>query len=108
MFGKKKNPAGGPSRERARVGADVAARLMPRDGRLATPGGRDVFELFLKLGYAAFHLARAEGATLPGGREVFAGEETADVRLRRAGLIPGPTRWLDEPARVSLTVYKAG
>ena len=63
------------------------------------------FELFLGLGYAAFHLARAEGVTLPDGRGIFAGFESADATLRRAGLTPGPTRWLDKPARVSLTVY---
>ena len=84
---------------------EVVARLMPAGGRLATPGGQGVFELFLGLGYAAFHLARAEGATLPGGRGIFAGTESADATLRRAGLAPGPTRWLDKPARVSLTVY---
>ncbi len=88
--------------------AEVAARLTPQGGRLAAPGGQGVFELFLRLGYAAFHLARAEGATLPGGRGIFAGTESgepADAALQRAGLAPGPTRWLDEAARVSLTVY---
>jgi dihydrofolate reductase len=88
--------------------AEVLGWLKPPGGRLAVPGGRDVFELFLELGYAAFHLARVESLALPGGRGIFAGEESADVRLRRAGLVAGPTRWLDEPARVSLTVYKAG
>jgi hypothetical protein len=84
---------------------EVAARLMPRGGRLATPGGQGVFELFLGLGYAAFHLARAEAVTLPGGRGIFAGAESADARLRRADLTPAATRWLDAPARVSLTIY---
>jgi hypothetical protein len=90
---------------------EVVARLMPQGGRLATPGGQGVFELFLSLGYTAFHLARAEAAMLPGGRGIFASAETgesADGRLRRAGLTPGPTRWLDKPARVSLTVYRPG
>lgn len=94
------------------VGFDeVVARLMPTGGRLATPGGQGVFELFLGLGYTAFHLARAEGATLPGGRGVFAaveGGEPAGAALQRAGLIAGAARWLDEPARVSLTVYQTG
>jgi hypothetical protein len=88
--------------------AEVAARLMPQGGRLATPGGQGVFELFLGLGYTAFHLARAQAATLPGGRGVFASGDSADAKLRAAGLMPGPTRWLDEPARVSLTVYTQG
>jgi hypothetical protein len=88
--------------------AEVAARLMPSGGRLAVPGGQGVFDLFLGLGYAAFHLARAEGARLPGGRGIFAADATADATLRRAGLAPGRKRWLDEAALVSLTVYAPG
>ena len=90
---------------------EVVARLAPQGGRLATPGGQGVFELFLGLGYAAFHLARAERATLPGGRGIFASTgagESADATLRRAGLTPRPTRWLDKSARVSMTVYVRG
>jgi hypothetical protein len=91
------------------VGFDeVAARLLPDGGRLAVPGGQGVFELFLRLGFSEFHLARAEGVTLPGGRGIFAGTEggePADLALRRAGLAPGPKRWLDEAAGVSLAVY---
>ena len=87
---------------------EVAARLLPHGGRIAVPGGQGVFELFLRLGYDAFHLARAEAAALPGGRGLFAtteGGESADAALRRGGLTPGPVRWLDEAARVSLRVY---
>lgn len=89
--------------------ADVAARLAPQGGRFAVPGGQGVFELFLRLGYTAFHLARAQGATLPGGRGVFAGAESGDpaeATLRQAGLAPRATRWLDVGARVSLTVFE--
>ena len=93
----------------ARISFDeVAARLAPQGGRIAVPGGQGVFDLFLRLGYAAFHLARAEGVDLPGGRGLFAateGGEAADETLRRAGLRPGPRRWLDEAAEVSLQVY---
>ena len=87
--------------------AEVAARLLPRGGRLAVPGGQGVFELFLGLGFTAFHLTRAEAVELPGGRGIFAGTEggePADAALRRAGLTPGPARWLDEG--VSLTIYR--
>ncbi len=91
------------------VGFDeVASRLLPNGGRLAVPGGQGVFELFLRRGYTAFHLARAERATLPGGRGIFAeteAGEAADAALRRAGLEPGRKRWLDEAAGVSLAVY---
>jgi hypothetical protein len=85
--------------------ADVAAGLMPWGGRLAVPGGQGVFELFLDIGYTAFHLARAERVRLPGGRGIFAGTDSADTRLRRAGLAPDAGRWLDEAAGVSLRVY---
>ena len=92
------------------VGFDeVAARLLPEGGRLGVPGGQGVFELFLQLGFTAFHLACAEGATLPGGRGLFAATErgeSAEEALRRAGLVGGPTRWLDQAAGVSLTVYE--
>jgi hypothetical protein len=86
---------------------DVVARLLPDGGRIAVPGGQGVFELFLAIGFTAFHLARAEAVTLPGGRRIFASEEKADQRLQRAGLAPGPMRWLDEPARVSMTIFSA-
>lgn len=87
---------------------EVAARLLPHGGRIAVPGGQGVFELFLQVGYDAFHLARADAAELPGGRGLFAatqGGEPAEATLRRAGLTPGPARWLDPAARVSLQVY---
>jgi hypothetical protein len=88
--------------------AEVAARLMPQGGRVAVPGGQGVFGLFLSLGYDAFHLARAEDVELPGGRGLFGATEdgeTTETTLRRAGLKPGPMRWLDEAARVSLRIY---
>ncbi len=88
---------------------DVATQLMPDGGRLAVPGGQGVFELFLGVGYTAFHLARAETVKLPGGRGLFSSTENgepADATLQRFGLKAGATRWLDEAARVSLTVYR--
>ena len=93
------------------VGFDeVAARLLPQGGRIAVPGGQGVFELFLGIGYDAFHLARVEAVELPGGRGLFAateGGESADAALQRGGLAPGALRWLDEAAGVSLRVYRA-
>ena len=89
--------------------AEVAARLLPNGGRIAVPGGKGVFELFLGLGYTAFHLARAEAVSLPGGRGIFAGTEggeTADAALTRAGLIRQPALWLDEAEQISLQVYR--
>ena len=61
--------------------------LLPRGGDVAVPGGQVVFDLFLKIGFDAFHLSRAHGVRLPGGRgERFLG-------LRRWSLSRGRTRW---------------
>ncbi len=88
--------------------AEMTARLLPQGGRIAVPGGQGVFELFLRLGLDAFHLARAEAAALPGGRGLFSDAErgvAAEDVLARAGLKAGPTQWLDPAARVSLRVF---
>lgn len=89
--------------------AEAAARVLPDGGRVAVPGGRGVFDLFLALGYDAFHLSRAEGATLPGGVPVFsacAETVSAEAVLEAAGLRPGPRRVLDEEGPVSLVVWR--
>jgi hypothetical protein len=46
---------------------EVAKKLLPRGGVVAVPGGQGVFDLFLKIGFDAFHLTRAHGVRLPGG-----------------------------------------
>jgi hypothetical protein len=58
------NPAETPWRE-------VLGRLLPDGGEVAVCGGQSAFDLFLPIGYDVFHLARARGVTLPGGRKVF-------------------------------------
>jgi dihydrofolate reductase len=63
-----------------------------RAGTVAAIGGPQVYSLFLKLGYDAFHLCRATDVRLPGGlplftRETFDGEP--DACLRAAGLKAG-------------------
>jgi hypothetical protein len=50
---------------------EVAKELLPRGGDVAVPGGQVVFDLFLKIGFDAFHLSRAHGVRLPGGRALF-------------------------------------
>ena len=47
--------------------AEVAKELIPRGGNVAVPGGQVVFDLFLKIGFDAFHLTRAHGVGLRGG-----------------------------------------
>src|ERR1700684_415016 len=52
------NPAQISWREAAKI-------LLPNGGRVAVPGGQAVFDLFLGIGYEAFHLSRAGGVLLP-------------------------------------------
>ena len=59
--------------------AKVAKRLLPFGGAVAVPGGQRVFDLFLQIGFDAFHLSHAHGVTLPGGRVDF-------FRLRQGAL----------------------
>jgi dihydrofolate reductase len=96
------NPAG-------RSWAEASAALLPEGGRVAVPGGRDVFDLFLSIGYAAFHLTRAETVRLGAGRAIFGTSERgrpASEVLAGAGLSPGPVEVLDAAARVTLTVWR--
>ena len=69
--------------------ADVATRLLPQGGDVAAPGGQGVFDLFLGIGFDAFHLSRAHGVTLPGGRWIFSACDkgvSAEEVLAAAGL----------------------
>jgi len=86
---------------------EMVDRLVLGKSRVAVPGGQGVFELFLAIGYTAFHLSRAHGVALEGGRRVLAGAMTADQRLRQAGLLPGEPIAIDPAAGVDLTVYRA-
>jgi dihydrofolate reductase len=90
---------------------DMLAKVAPDGGRVAVPGGRRVFDLFLKEGMDEFHLARAHHAHLPGGVPVFSGVgdgKTAEECLAEAGFAPGETRDLDRDAGVTLTVWRRG
>jgi hypothetical protein len=73
------------------------------DGALGVVGGTTVFGMFLPR-YDVFHLTRAPGVKLAGGRPVFPGvpaKSPEDV-MKQAGLREGKTRVLD--ARHNLTV----
>ena len=88
---------------------EALARIVPKGGTIAVPGGQDVFDHVAPAGFDAFHLARAHSCTLPGGRGLFGRCEdgvAAEALLSGGGLRPGPTRWLDEIAGVSLTVWR--
>ena len=88
---------------------EAAALLLRAGGRVAVPGGQGVFDLFLTIGYDAFHLSRALGATAPGGRAVFSACDSgvfAEAVLSGAGLKAGPVEVLDAAAPVTLTVWR--
>ena len=84
--------------------------VMPAGGRVAVPGGRQVFDLFLAIGYDAFHLTRAEGTHVSDGVPVFSGcqaARSAERILSDRGLTPGETQVLDPAARVTLAIWRA-
>jgi dihydrofolate reductase len=86
------NPAG------ASFDAALAALGTP-DGSVGVIGGTDVFGMFLDR-YDFFHLSRAPGVRLPGGRPVFPGvpKRTPEEVLASHGLVPGRRQPLD-PAK---------
>ena len=84
--------------------------VLPRGGRVAVPGGRRVFDLFLDIGYDAFHLTRAGGAFIQDGVAVFSGCDagrSAESILAEKGLKPDARQVLDPQGPVSLTVWKS-
>ena len=94
----------------ARVGwKDVAARILPFGGEVAVCGGQGAFDLFLDIGYDAFHMSRAYGVLLPGGRKVFSASErgvSAEVVLADAGLTLSETIPLDPEHGVEMKVWR--
>ena len=83
--------------------------VLPQGGRIAVPGGRLVFDLFLRIGYDAFHLSRAEGSRVPGGTALFSACDcgmTADAVLEGQGLAAGPREVIDPTGPVSLVVWR--
>ena len=90
---------------------DALAMAAPDGGTAAVVGGRPVFDLFLRLGFDAFHLARMARLKLPAGVAIFSGVDnrhTADDVLASAGLRADPLRVLDTGAGVTLVTWRAG
>jgi hypothetical protein len=88
---------------------EVLAQAFPRGGIVAVPGGKGVFDLFLKHGYDEFHLARARGVRLPGGIPIFsecASGRSAEEALAASGLVPAPAKLLDAAANVAVTTWR--
>jgi hypothetical protein len=88
---------------------EVAARLLPTGGRVAVGGGQVVFDLFLMIGFDGFHLSRAHGVKLPGGRSVFSACDKgvpATIVLEQHGLSPSKTIPLDPAHDVEMTIWR--
>jgi dihydrofolate reductase len=94
----------------AEVGLEAALEsAAPGGGIVAVPGGRAVYDLFLKLGFDEFHLVRARGVLVPGGVKLFSEcgpKQSAEAVLTAHGLVPGPSELLDAAAGVVLTVWR--
>ncbi len=88
---------------------DVAGRLLPGGGLVAVCGGQVVFDLFLTISFDGFHLSRAHGVSLPGGRSVFsacdAGVPAAAV-LEQHGLKLSERIPLDPAHGVEMTIWR--
>ncbi|MGO9769400.1 MAG: hypothetical protein ACLPSW_07555 [Roseiarcus sp.] len=87
----------------------VAEKLLPSGGLVAAPGGQVVFDLFLKIGFDEFHLSRAHGVRLVGGRGVFSACESgvaAETLLAEGGLRLSERITLDPIQRVEMNVWR--
>jgi hypothetical protein len=88
---------------------EVAARLLPAGGLVAVGGGQVVFDLFLMIGFGGFHLSRAHGVKLPGGRSVFSACDagvTASTVLEQHGLDLSKRIPLDPAHGVEMAVWR--
>jgi dihydrofolate reductase len=74
---------------------------------VAVIGGPEVFALFLDR-YDAFHLSRAPGVRLPGGRPVFpeVPVRTTEEVLAAHGLAPDPPQLLDAQKALTLVSWR--
>jgi dihydrofolate reductase len=94
------------------AGASLAqawAALGAPDGMLAVIGGAEVYELFWRPGYDAFHLTRAAQVRLPGGRPLFrelSGSRAPEDVLASHGLRPAEARVLDSAAGATLVTWQ--
>jgi len=89
--------------------ADAFRMAAPKGGLVAVPGGRHVFDLFLAIGFDAFHLSRSAGIWLPDGIPIFtdvANGGTADQVLARHGMVPDAAEPLDRATGVTLTIWR--
>ena len=92
------------------AGASFAQALVALgipDGRVGIVGGTDAFAMFLDC-YDAFHLSRAPGVRLPGGRPVFpeVPMRTPEDVLASHGLVSGPRQVLDPAKGLAVVTWQ--
>ncbi len=88
---------------------DAVGRVLPNGGEVAVSGGQVAFDLFLAIGFEAFHLSRAKGVKLPGGRGVFSACDRgvpAETVLAEGGLSISQTIPLDPEHCVTMNVWR--
>ena len=93
----------------AHAGWDVVTKMLPFGGEVAVCGGQGAFDLFLAIGFDAFHMSRAHGVLLPGGRAVFSACDrgiSAEAVLTEAGLRVSETIPLDPEHGVEMKVWR--
>lgn len=88
---------------------EALATVAPGGGLVAIPGGMRVFDVFLSVGYDAFHLARLPALALPGGVPVFSACDQGDTAagvLAEAGLVVAETETLDPAVGLTVEVWR--
>jgi len=89
--------------------AEALRAVAPEGGTVAIPGGREVFDLFLEMGFDTFYLTRNTRMRLPGGVPIFTGcgpVGCADRVLRRAGLVLVGRERLDGAGSVVRMIFR--
>jgi len=88
---------------------EALAAVAPAGGLVAIPGGMRVFDMFLSVGYDAFHLARLPALAIPQGIPVFSAcdqGDTAEGVLAEAGLVLAETEVLDPAVGLIVEVWR--
>lgn len=89
---------------------EALTEVVPEGGLVGIPGGRGVFDMFLEIGFDAFHLARLPMVRLPGGVPVFSACDQgrrAEAVLTGAGLHVAEVETLDPAVGLVVAVWRA-
>ncbi len=85
---------------------DAFKRLAPAGGTVAITGGTGVFDWFAARGlYSAFHLVRARGVRLAGGRPLFSTGDAPEDVLQAMGHVATERRMLDAANNIELLFF---